>query len=112
MEQAPALGTRPRILLSGANAPFRLSPFEAISLLTVIAVAGFISYTAYNRFSGTNKTPPTPPVYVPAIRRTLTSSVSTTGTIQATQQVNLTLDRKSTRLNSSHIQKSRMPSSA
>ena len=92
MEQAPPLGTRPRILLSGGSATFRLAPFEVISLLVLLAVAAFAGYTVYGKVSGANKTLAAPPVYIPAFRQTLTSSVSTTGTVQASQQVNLTFD--------------------
>jgi len=44
--------TRPRILLSGANAPVRLSPFEKIILLLIAGIAAFIAYTAYQRLTG------------------------------------------------------------
>ena len=40
------------------------------------------------------------------------AGVAVATTTSATDMVGITLDRKSTRLNSSHIQKSRMPSSA
>jgi HlyD family secretion protein len=92
LEKAPPLSTRPRILLSGGSATFRLAPFEVISLLVLLAVAAFGGYTVYGKVSGANKTLAAPPIYIPAFRQTLTSSVSTTGTVQASQQVNLTFD--------------------
>src|SRR5207245_702766 len=92
LEQATPLGTRPRILLAGGSAPFRLAPFEIIILLAVLAIAAFAGYEAYTRASGFNKAVAAPPSYIPAFRSTLTSAVSTTGTVQATQQVNLTFD--------------------
>ncbi len=90
MESSPPLGQRPRILLQGKAAGFHLSPFEMIILLAVMLVTAFAAYTVYARSTDLNAVPPAASTYLPAFRNTLTSSVSATGTVQATQQVTLT----------------------
>ena len=92
MEQSPPIGQRPRLLLQGGGGGFNLSPFEIISLLVVLAVTIFGGYTAYARFTDLNKKPPAAQTFAPAVRTTLTSSVSATGTVQSSQQVSLTFD--------------------
>ena len=39
------LGQRPRLLLQGRSSPLRLSPFEIITLLVVLALTAYIGYT-------------------------------------------------------------------
>jgi len=90
LERAPPIGTRTRLLLQGGSVPFRLSPFEGVILLAVLGVTMFGGYTVYARLSDLNAPVPTPPVYFEAQRTTLTSTVSTTGTVQSSQQVTLT----------------------
>jgi HlyD family secretion protein len=50
----------------------------------------FAGYTVYARTTDLNAAVPAPPNYIPAFRQTLTNSVSTTGTVVASQQVTLT----------------------
>jgi multidrug efflux pump subunit AcrA (membrane-fusion protein) len=90
LERAPPIGTRTRLLLQGGAAPFRLSPFEGVVLLTVLAGTIFGGYTAYAKLTDLNAPVATPPVYFETQRTTLTSTVSTTGTVQSSQQVTLT----------------------
>ena len=90
MEQSPPLGPRPRLLLQGRALSFRLSPFEILTLLSVLAAATFGGYTAYARATDLNATPVPAPTYLPTFRTTLTSSVSATGSVQSSQQVTLT----------------------
>ncbi|HXH22538.1 MAG TPA: efflux RND transporter periplasmic adaptor subunit [Dehalococcoidia bacterium] len=90
MNQAPPLGNRTRLLLQGGSASFRLSPFEGVVLLAVLAAAMFGGYNAYARLTDLNAPVESPPVYFEAQRTTLTSTVSTTGTVQSSQQVTLT----------------------
>lgn len=63
-----------------------------MTLAAVVILTAFVADRSYDRFTGFNKVVPAPPEYVPAIRTTLTSQVSTTGTIQANQQVSLNFD--------------------
>lgn len=90
MQQSPPFGNRTRLLLQGSAASFRLSPFEVIVLVAVLAATMFGGYAAYASLTDLSAVPPTPPTYLPAFRTTLSSSVSTTGTVQSTQQVTLT----------------------
>ena len=41
MEHAPPIGPRPRILLEGGTRRFKLSPFEIIMLVAIVAVGAF-----------------------------------------------------------------------
>ncbi len=90
MEQSPPLGPRPSILLRGGTLAYRISPFEGVVLLALLAAAIFGGYTAYARLTDLHATPVAPPTFLPAFRYTLSSSVSTTGSVQASQQVTLT----------------------
>jgi HlyD family secretion protein len=90
LEQSPPLGQPARLLLQGRAASFRLSPFEGLTLLVLLAVTAFGGYTAYARLTDLNAVPAAAPTYIPAFRSTLTSTVSSTGTVQASQQVTLT----------------------
>jgi len=90
LEQSPSLGPRPRVLLRGGPVAFRISPFEGVTLLAFLAVAMFGGYTAYARLTDLNAPVATPPIYIPAFRTTLTSTVSATGSVLASQQVTLT----------------------
>jgi HlyD family secretion protein len=92
LEQSPPLGPRPRLLLRGGAVPFRVSPFEGVTLLVIIAIAMFGGYTAYTKWvnPGLNAALPAAPAYIPAFRTNLTSTVSSTGTVQSSQQVTLT----------------------
>jgi len=90
LEQSAPLGNRTRLLLQGGTVPFRLSPFEVIVLLAILGVAMFGGYTVYAKATGLNETPPPPPTFIPAFRTDLTSTVSTTGSVVASQQVTLT----------------------
>lgn len=92
METSPPIGQRPRILLQSGGGGPRLSPFELIVLGVVFLVSIYGSYAAYARFTDLNKAPPTAQTFAPAVRTTLTSSVSATGTANSSQQVNLTFD--------------------
>ena len=90
MQQSSSLGQRPRLLLQGSGAGLRISPFEIIVLLAVLVGASYGGYTVYARTTDLNAPLPPSPLYLPASRTTLTSSVSATGTVQASQQVTLT----------------------
>ncbi len=90
MEHSAPLGQRTRLLLQGGAVPFRLSPFEVIVLLAVLAATMFGGYQVYARTTDLNKAVAAPPTFIPAFRQTLTSNVSTTGTVIASQQVTLT----------------------
>lgn len=89
MEQSPSLGQRPRLLLPGRAAGLRLTPFEGVTLLAMLAAALFGGYSVYARAFDLNAVPPPAPTYLPAFRTTLVSSVSATGTVQSSQQVTL-----------------------
>jgi HlyD family secretion protein len=89
LAQSAPLGRTPPYLAGGG---FRLSPIEGVTLIAVLVIAAFIGYEVYSRSSGSNATPAKPPTYVPAVRTTLTSNVTATGTIQSSQQVSLTFD--------------------
>jgi HlyD family secretion protein len=92
-EHSPPIGPAPRVLLGGGGpGRFRLSPFELITLGGIILISAFIGYNAYARFTDLNATPPPAPTYLPAFRTTLTSSVSSTGSVASTQQVSLNFD--------------------
>ncbi len=90
MEHSAPLGQRTRLLLQGGAVPFRLSPFEVIVLLALLAATMFGGYQVYARTTDLNKAVVAPPTFIPAFRQTLTSNVSTTGTVIASQQVTLT----------------------
>ncbi len=90
MEQSPSIGSHPRLLLQGGSVPFRLSPFEIVSLLALLTVAAFAGFSGYAKVTDMNAPVATPPTYIPAFRTTLSSSVTTTGTIASSQQVTLT----------------------
>ena len=70
---------------------------ERPGLITAESMSAYIAYKAT--------------VGMPEARRTVVSNIHQAGTIPAEAGAHIA-DRKSTRLNSSHIQKSRMPSSA
>ena len=92
-EHSPPLGQAPRVLLGGGGpGRFRLSPFEFITLGAIILVSGFIGYNAYAKVTDLNAIPPPAPTYLPAFRTTLTSAVSSTGSVASTQQVSLNFD--------------------
>src|SRR4029453_7761108 len=55
-------------------------------------IAAYVGYTAYAKATDLNKTAPPSNTYLPAFRQTLTSTVSSTGTVAATQQVSLNFD--------------------
>jgi HlyD family secretion protein len=63
-----------------------------ITLAVIMLVAAFIGYNAYAKATNLNKTAPVASTYLPAFRQTLTSTVSSTGTVAATQQVSLNFD--------------------
>jgi HlyD family secretion protein len=67
-----------------------LSPFEGVILLVILAIAGYGGYLLYAKVTDLNAPVETPPVYIPAFRTNLTSTVSGTGTVQSNQQVTLT----------------------
>jgi multidrug efflux pump subunit AcrA (membrane-fusion protein) len=90
LEQSAPLGTRTRLLLQGGSVPFRLSPFEVITLLVVLGAAMFGGYEAYAKMTDLNAPVAAPPTFIPAFRQNLTTSVSTTGTVVSSQQVTLT----------------------
>jgi len=93
-EHSPPIGPAPRVLLGGGGGPgrFRLSPFEFITLGAIILVSAFIGYNAFAKFTDLNKVPPPAPTYLPAFRTTLSSAVSSTGSVASTQQVSLNFD--------------------
>ena len=93
MEQSPPIGQGSRLLLQGGAGGYRPSPFEGIMLLLFLAIAMFIGYSIYARANHLNAKPPAASTYLPAFRITLTSTVSATGTVSASQQVTLTFDR-------------------
>src|SRR3954464_11369549 len=55
-------------------------------------LAAFVGYKAYAKVTDLNKAAPVANTYLPAFRQTLTSTVSSTGTVAATQQVSLHFD--------------------
>jgi HlyD family secretion protein len=93
-EHSPPIGQAPRVLLGSGGGPgrFRLSPFEFITLGAIVLVSAFIGYSAYARVTDLNAVPPPAPTYLPAFRTTLTSAVSSTGSVASTQQVSLNFD--------------------
>jgi len=92
-EHSPPIGPAPRVLLGGGGpGRFKLSPFEFITLGAIILVSGFIGYNVFARATDLNAVPPAAPTYLPAFRTTLTSSVSSTGSVASTQQVSLNFD--------------------
>ncbi len=90
MEQSPPIGAPRRLLLQGGPQPFRLSPFEGVILIAVLAATAIAGYKVYASRSDLNAPVDTPPVYFEAQRTTLSSTVSTTGTVASSQQVTLT----------------------
>src|SRR4051794_17915002 len=55
-------------------------------------LAAFVGYKAYAKVTDLNKAAPVANTYLPAFRQTLVSTVSSTGTVAATQQVSLSFD--------------------
>jgi HlyD family secretion protein len=91
MEHAPSLRPRIPLQLRGAQAGFRLSPIEWLILAAMLAGGLAAGYFAYANVTDLNAAPPTSTTaYIPAFKSNLSSTTSTTGTVQATQQVNLT----------------------
>jgi HlyD family secretion protein len=92
-EHSPPIGPAPRVLLGGGGpGRFKLSPFEIITLFVITLIAGFIGYNAFAKVTDLNAVAPPAPTYLPAFRTTLTSSVSSTGSVASTQQVSLNFD--------------------
>lgn len=91
MAQSAPMEQTPRALPRGGGG-FRLTPFEAVTLVALLIAGGFGGYTLYAGATDLNKKLPTPPTFIPAVRTTLTSSVTATGTAQSSQQVSLTFD--------------------
>ncbi|HWO72375.1 MAG TPA: HlyD family efflux transporter periplasmic adaptor subunit, partial [Dehalococcoidia bacterium] len=90
MEQASPLQPRAPLQLRGVRRGFGLSPFEWAVLAAAFAVAAFGGYTIYAEATDLNAKPPAAAsTYIPAFRTNISSTISTTGTVQATQQVNL-----------------------
>jgi len=63
-----------------------------ITLAVITLVSAFVGYQAYAKVTDLNKAAPVANTYLPAFRTTLTSTVSSTGTVAATQQVSLNFD--------------------
>jgi multidrug efflux pump subunit AcrA (membrane-fusion protein) len=63
---------------------------EAVTLALILAVGAILGFLAYSRLTDLNgPAVAATSTYVPAFRRDLTSTISASGTVQATQQVNL-----------------------
>jgi multidrug efflux pump subunit AcrA (membrane-fusion protein) len=91
LEHAPQLRPRtPLNLQTNAVRGFKPSPFELIALFIVLLATAFGAYVVYAKTTNLNATPATTSsAYIPAFRSNLTSTISTNGTVQATQQVSL-----------------------
>jgi len=90
MEQAPPLQPRAPLQLRSAGRGFGLSPFEWVVLAAAFAAAAFGGYAVYAEATDLDaKAPAASSTYIPAFRTNISSTISTTGTVQATQQVNL-----------------------
>jgi HlyD family secretion protein len=78
--------------LQRTKGALQFSPIELISLGLAFFVAVIAGYMAYARTSGLNDTATatTQSAYIPAFERTLSTSISASGTVQSTQSVALT----------------------
>jgi HlyD family secretion protein len=78
------------LVLPGRGGAIRPSSFEVLILAIVLIAAMAISYTLYARETGLNdSSTEAPPNYIPVFRTNLSSSITSTGTVQATQSVTL-----------------------
>lgn len=88
-QAAIPLERRPRKPLHARRGGFHPSPLAALALLALVALG---AYMVYSRLFTASGTPAAAPTYVAATETAIASTVSTTGTVAATQQVTLTFD--------------------
>jgi len=89
LEHSPSLSPHPGALLGRRTRAFRPSPIEGIALALILVAASYVGYTLYAGATGLNEEPPPPPTYATATRTTLTATVSASGSVESSQQVEL-----------------------
>ncbi len=91
MAQSSASNPRRSLQLNSTAAGLGLSTPQLILLALTLLGGAIVGYVIYARATGLNAPPNiTTSTYIPAFRSNLTTSISTTGTIESTQQADLT----------------------